>query len=168
MIATLIAGVVAVAGHTTTPTEPTSLGDAYFKFDSSALSDATWKTLEKPVAVARANPSVRLVLDSYCDPVGTAPYNIGLAIRRANAVRDAMVEMGVPAEQIVFAVYGENGLRRATYAGDRRVSVRESKQPLDAVIAFTFAHEGSAVTWGRPMTMAELAEAPDSVTISRR
>jgi outer membrane protein OmpA-like peptidoglycan-associated protein len=168
MMSTLIAAVVAAAGHTPAPTEQASLGDVHFKFDSSALSDTAWTQLEKPVAVARANPSVRLVLDAYCDPIGTAPYNIGLAIQRANAVRDALVEMGVPSEQIVFAIYGEDGFRRATYADDRRVSVRESKQPLNAIIAFTFAHDGSAVTWGKPMTMAQLAEAPEPVTISRR
>lgn len=168
MMSTLIAAVVAVAGHAAAPVEPPSLVDVHFEFDSSALADTTWAKLEKPVAVARANPSVRLVLDAYCDPIGTGPYNIGLAIRRATSVRDALVEMGVPAEQIVFGIYGEDGFRRATYAGDRRVSVRESRKPLDAVIAFTFAHHGTAVTWGKPMTMDELAKAPERVTISKR
>src|SRR5512141_1615926 len=123
MLSTLIAAVVGVATHAVAPIEPPSLGDVYFKFDSSALPDVTRTALEKPVAVARANPSVRLVLDAHCDPIGTAPYNIGLAIRRASAVRTALVEMGVPADQIVFAIFGEDGARRATFAADRRVSV---------------------------------------------
>jgi len=168
MLPTLIAAIVGVATHAAAPTEPASLGDVYFKFDSSALPDITRMALEKPVAVALANPSVRLVLDAHCDPIGTAPYNIGLAIRRAGAVRDALVEMGVPADQIVFGIYGEDGAPRATFAADRRVSVWESKQPLDRVIASTFSRGGTAVTWGKPMTMEQLAEAPEPVAISRR
>ena len=169
MLTSLIAAVIAVAGHEAPRTEPAaSVGEVFFKFDSAALSDAARAQLEKSVEFAIAHPSSRLVLDAHCDPIGTAPYNIGLAIRRATAVRVALIEMGVPDEQIILAFYGEDGARRATYAEDRRVAVWSSSAPLNAIIARTVADGGTGVTWGRPMTMAQLAEAPEAVAIGRR
>jgi len=169
MMTALFAAVLAVAGRAETRVKPVhALGEVFFKFDSAALSDTSRLRLQKPVEFAIANPSARLVLDAHCDPIGTAPYNIGLAIRRASSVRGALIEMGVPRDQIVLAFYGEDGVPRATYADDRRVTVWESRVPLNAVIARTFAGGGTAVTWGRPMTMEQLAEIPEAVAISKR
>ena len=170
MLTALIPTLLAVAGHVATRAEPAArpLGEVYFGFDSSALPDSSRAKLQKPVAFALANPSARLVLDAHTDPIGTAPYNIGLSIRRATSVRGALIEMGVPRNQIVLAYYGEDGASRASYAEDRRVTVWQSKAPLNAVIAQTFARGGTAVTWGRPMTMDQLAEKPSAVAISKR
>ena len=167
MMTVLFAAVIAVAGRAE-PKPVHALGEVFFKFDSSALSDTTRVRLQKPVAFAIANPSARLVLDAHCDPIGTAPYNIGLAIRRATSVRGALIDMGVPADQIVLAFYGEDGARRASHAQDRRVTVWESRASLNAVISHTFARGGTAVTWHHPRTVEQLAETPAAVAISKR
>ena len=166
MMTTLLSAVLAVVGHAATRTPPTqALGEVFFGFDSSDVP--TRASLQKPVAFAIAHPSARLVLDAHCDPIGTAPYNVALSVRRAEAVRYAMIDMGVPAQQIVLAFYGEDGAPRVTYAEDRRVTVWESRQPVNDIIARTFASGGTGVTWGRPMTVAELAETP-SRWVARR
>ena len=41
-------------------------------------------------------PTSGIVLSGFTDPIGTAPYNVGLAIRRARAIEDALVALGVP------------------------------------------------------------------------
>ena len=61
---------------------PPHAPEVLFEFDSSALPANTDARLAPTVAFARAHPRARVVLDAYCDPIGTAPYNIGLAIRR--------------------------------------------------------------------------------------
>ena len=103
------------------------------------------------------------MLDAHCDPIGTSPYNVGLAIRRAEAVRGQLTAMGVPADQVVFAVYGKDGQPAATHAEDRRVTVWSTREPLATVIDQTFAGHGTAVTWGRPLTVAQIDAAPESV-----
>jgi outer membrane protein OmpA-like peptidoglycan-associated protein len=158
-VALTAAAGAAASANTASPTAP-ALGEVHFQFDSSALANDAFAKLEGIVTYASAHPGARIVLDAHCDPIGTAPYNVGLAIRRAASVRDKLTAMGVPAEQIVFAVYGKNGALRATYADDRRVTVWSSTAPLTDVIATTFDGRGTAVTWTMPMTTAQIDAAP--------
>jgi outer membrane protein OmpA-like peptidoglycan-associated protein len=139
------------------------LGEVRFRFDSAALLASAPQRLDGAVRFAAAHPGHRIVLDAHCDPVGTSPYNVGLAIRRAESVRAQLVARGVPADQIVFAIYGKDGARRASYAGDRRVTLWPTREPLAAVIDHTLAGKGTAVTWNRPLTTAQVESAPQPV-----
>ena len=68
-----------------------------------------------------------------------------------------------PDEQIVFAIYGKDGEHRARYADDRRVTLWSTREPLSAVVAMTLAGRGTAVTWGKPLTTAEIDAAPEPI-----
>src|SRR5215468_5624336 len=129
------------------------LGEVKFRFDSAALPASAPQRLDGAVRFAASHPGHRIVLDAHCDPIGTSPYNVGLAIRRAESVRAQLVARGVPADQIVFA----------SYADDRRVTLWPTRQPLVAVIDHTLAGKGTAVTWNRPLTTAQLEAAPQPV-----
>jgi outer membrane protein OmpA-like peptidoglycan-associated protein len=137
-------------------TGPGALGELNFRFDSAALMDNAPGVLDKVVAYASANPENKIVLDAHCDPIGASTYNVKLAIHRAESVRDRLKAMGVPEDRVVFAIYGEDGARRATYAGDRRVTIWSTREPLAAVIDRTFAGKGEAVTWERPLSVAQI------------
>jgi outer membrane protein OmpA-like peptidoglycan-associated protein len=133
-----------------------ALGELYFRFDSAALMDDATGVLDKVVAFASANPDTRIVLDGHCDPIGASDYNVKLAIRRAESVRAELKTMGLPEDRIVFAIYGEDGAHRRTYAQDRRVTIWSTSEPLAAVIDHTFAGKGEAVTWQQALTIAEI------------
>jgi outer membrane protein OmpA-like peptidoglycan-associated protein len=64
----------------------------------------------------RQNPSLRVGLDGYAEPRGSAAYT--LSERRVAAVRDALVQAGVPAGNIQAGAFGDQGLKR-----DGRVEV---------------------------------------------
>jgi outer membrane protein OmpA-like peptidoglycan-associated protein len=64
------------------------------------------------------NPSLAVGLDGSMDPRGTDPRNQDLSDRRVRAIRDALVEAGVPSYRIQIGPYGETHL-----AQDRRVAV---------------------------------------------
>jgi len=140
-----------------------ALGEVKFRFDSAALPANAPQLLDGAVRFAAAHPGHRIVLDAHCDPVGTSPYNVGLAVRRAESVRAKLVARGVPADQIVLAIYGEDGARRATYADDRRVTLWPTREPLAQVIDHTLGGKGTAVTWNKPLTTAQLEAAPQPV-----
>ena len=139
------------------------LGELGFRFDSAVLPGNAPTKLDTTVAYAAANPTARIVLDAHCDPRGTSAYNVGLAVRRAQAVREQLIGAGVPDEQIVLAIYGKDGARRATYAEDRRVTVWSSRSSMAMLVDQTFAGRGAAVTWGRPLTVSQIESSPDSV-----
>ncbi len=162
MVLGALAAVAPVAQADRTAASP-SLGELKFRFDSSALPADAAQQLDGAVRFATAHPDQRIVLDAHCDPVGTSPYNVGLAIRRAESVRGQLVARGVPADQIVLAIYGKDGARRATYADDRRVSLWPTRQPLVAVIDHTLAGNGTSVTWNKPLTTAQLESRPEPV-----
>jgi outer membrane protein OmpA-like peptidoglycan-associated protein len=163
----LAATLAAAAFGTSALAAGTSGNEVFFSFDSSTLNPGADSTLDHVVRVAHSAPDTRIVLDAHCDPVGTAPYNTGLAIRRAEAVRDALIAKGVDSSRIVFAVYGEDGMQRATHAEDRRVGIMLTKQSVASVIDTTFADHGTAVTWERPMTMAQI-ETPITTSVASR
>lgn len=139
------------------------LGEVHFAFDSSELPSSENDVLAPAATFAQTHADARIVLDAHCDPIGTAPYNVGLAIRRAETVRDRLIALGVPSEQVVFAVYGKAGADRPTYAEDRRVTLWATREPLADVITRTFDGGGPAVTWEQPLTTAQVDAAPAPV-----
>jgi outer membrane protein OmpA-like peptidoglycan-associated protein len=133
-----------------------ALGELKFRFDSAALQADAPDALDRVAAFASENRDAKIVLDAHTDPIGTSDYNVKLAIRRAESVRTALKAKGVDADQIVFAIYGEDGRRRASYADDRRVTIWPTREALAALIDHTFAGKGTAVTWERPLSVAQI------------
>jgi outer membrane protein OmpA-like peptidoglycan-associated protein len=73
--------------------------DALFSFDSATPDRSATQTLE-PLALDARNRHLRIAITGYASPDGgTADYNRALSQRRADAVRDILVDLGVPADQ---------------------------------------------------------------------
>ncbi|MCL4811522.1 MAG: peptidoglycan-associated lipoprotein Pal [Vicinamibacteraceae bacterium] len=83
------------------------LEDVFFAFDSSELSEPARQSLSKNQDWLRKWTSTRISIEGHCDSRGTSEYNIALGERRANAVRDYLVSLGVPAERIITVSKGE-------------------------------------------------------------
>ncbi len=67
-------------------------------------------------------------LEGHTDERGSREYNIALGERRANAVRQVMIAMGVSPQQIRVVSYGEerpaaSGQDEQSYALNRRVEI---------------------------------------------
>ena len=159
----LVGALVAMLAPSAFADPVNTLGEVHFKFDSAVLPGEAPALLRDAVNYATAHPDTRIVLDAHCDPIGTSPYNVGLAIRRAESVRAQLTAMGVPEAQVVFSIYGKDGAPRASYAADRRVAVWPTHEPLASVIDQTFAGHGTAVTWAQPLTVAQIDAAPAPV-----
>jgi outer membrane protein OmpA-like peptidoglycan-associated protein len=132
------------------------VSEVFFAFDSAELKPMWAELMLLPItAWAKEHPSGTIVLDGNTDPIGAATYNIRLSARRAESVRDKLIEMGVDGDRVVMALYGEYGLQRTTYALDRRVTIWTTYDPLYAIIDSSLVR-GKAVLWSKPVTYAEL------------
>ena len=81
--------------------------DAFFEFDSFALSVDAQDALAVTAAWMRTHPDVALMIEGHADERGTQQYNLALGERRANIARDYLITLGVDPVRITTISYGE-------------------------------------------------------------
>lgn len=100
------------------------LSSVFFAYDSSVLSEDTKDTLKENVEWIKDNSRVsRVELEGHCDPMGSEAYNIGLGLRRAQAVKTYLVSLGVSEDKFSIVSYGEERpLSQTDNSKNRRVN----------------------------------------------
>lgn len=78
-----------------------------FGYDSADLSPEARGIVEKWAKVLNQAGGTRVVVEGHCDERGTREYNLALAARRAQAVRDYLVSLGVSGARIETISYGK-------------------------------------------------------------
>lgn len=109
----------------------TPLARAYqvlFALDSAALSDSAQNALQEITDHVLSGDVVRIEATGHADASGFRDYNMALSQKRAEAVRDSLIGMGVDAEVIAIYWKGEEELLIATEDGvpeprNRRVEI---------------------------------------------
>ena len=94
------------AGTTATPAS-SPLKEIYFQFDRYDLNTDARETLKTNAGWLRSNPSSRIEIEGHCDERGTNEYNLALGAKRAQAAKDYLVSLGIPAERVSTISYGE-------------------------------------------------------------
>jgi outer membrane protein OmpA-like peptidoglycan-associated protein len=79
-----------------------------YKFDRSALTDASINKFNQVAALLINNPSLRLKISAYTDSTGSEEYNQNLSWRRAKATMAELMAKGVSKEQIQTFGGGES------------------------------------------------------------
>jgi outer membrane protein OmpA-like peptidoglycan-associated protein len=80
----------------------------FFDWDSATLSDQALSTIKQAAAQSRTLRSTRITATGHTDKSGPESYNMALSLRRANAVKNALVREGVPAAEIAVIGRGES------------------------------------------------------------
>jgi peptidoglycan-associated lipoprotein len=96
-----------------------------FETDSHSLTAAATATLDKQSAWLKRYPQWRITIEGHADARGTREYNLALGDRRATAVRNYLVNQGIPAQRITTLSYGKErpvalGSNEAAWAENRR------------------------------------------------
>jgi OmpA-OmpF porin, OOP family len=91
----------------------------FFDWDRSNLSQQALNTIRQAAAAFKARGQARITATGHTDTSGPEAYNMALSLRRANAVKDALVREGVPAQAITVIGRGEAGLLVQTADGVR-------------------------------------------------
>jgi len=84
-----------------------NLETVYFNLDDATLQDSAKASLTKNATYLKRWTSIRFTVEGHCDERGTAEYNLGLGERRANAVKDYLVSLGVTADRMTVVSKGK-------------------------------------------------------------
>jgi len=82
----------------------------FFDWDRSNLSQQALTTIQQAANAFKAKGNARITATGHTDTTGPEAYNMALSLRRANAVKDALVRDGVPAQAITVVGMGKRGL----------------------------------------------------------
>jgi peptidoglycan-associated lipoprotein len=86
----------------------TNVGDRiFFDFDSIQLRGDARATLEKQSEWLRQNAGVVVWIEGHADERGTREYNLALGERRATAIRDYLVALGVDQSRMKTRSFGK-------------------------------------------------------------
>ena len=87
--------------------ETAAIMPVYFDYDAYVIPAGEVAKISSAADFLRANPAIVLVVEGNCDERGTAEYNMSLGEYRAQSVREQLVTLGVDAQRIQTASYGE-------------------------------------------------------------
>ncbi len=109
--------------------------DVKFDFDKSVVKPESYDDIRSLADFMKQYPQTSTVVEGHTDSIGTDAYNQGLSERRANAVRDVLVnQYGIEGSRVDTVGYGESRpvADNATDAGraiNRRVEAEVEARP---------------------------------------
>jgi len=79
----------------------------HFDFGKHSIKREYIPLLNEVVKTLKENPNVKVRIEGFTDNIGPKAYNDRLSLRRAQAVRDYLIEAGIPADRIEVAGFGK-------------------------------------------------------------
>ena len=97
----------------------------YFDVDSATVKSSEKSKLDAVATGFKSQTAGDLLVEGHCDDRGTEGYNLSLGDRRANALREYLVNLGVSADKIHTVSFGEaqpavTGTGDAVWSKNRR------------------------------------------------
>jgi peptidoglycan-associated lipoprotein len=83
------------------------LADVYFDLDKSDLRDDAKGPLQRDADWLKKWVSTQVSIEGHCDSRGSGEYNLALGSRRANAVKEYLASLGVPAARLTVISKGK-------------------------------------------------------------
>ena len=98
----------------------------YFSYDSFTLTSEMKEVLDRAAGWLSMNSGVVIQIEGHCDERGTFEYNMNLGQKRADAVREYLVQKGINADRLYTISYGEErplelGTSNDSFSRNRRV-----------------------------------------------
>ena len=98
----------------------------YFAFDDYSLNAQSQTNLDEVARYMNNNSDVQVKLEGHCDERGSTEYNLALGQRRAQSVKDYLVQLGIDESRLPTISYGEEkpaveGSNEAAWSQNRRV-----------------------------------------------
>ena len=90
------------------PKPESGLADVFFDFDQYAIRPDAVPVLEENAGLLKDTyKNFSVLVEGHCDDRGTVEYNLELGKRRAQAVKDYLVDLGIEESRIQIVSYGK-------------------------------------------------------------
>jgi peptidoglycan-associated lipoprotein len=104
---------------------PLAAYTVYFDFDRSAIRSSETAKIESVASYLKGNPGVGVLIEGHCDERGTEQYNLSLGERRALAIREYLINLGIDGNRVYTISFGEDrpadlGRDESAWAKNRR------------------------------------------------
>ena len=114
----------------------------YFDLDQSSLRNDARETLQKNYQALKSHPDWEVLIEGNCDERGTTEYNLGLGQRRAAAVRQYYISLGIAGNRVATISYGKeksvcDGHAEDCWAKNRRADTKAHVNPDKAAAPAT-------------------------------
>jgi len=80
----------------------------YFEFDRSAVRQAEQSKIQAVAKALQERPSAKVQIEGHCDERGTEEYNRSLGERRALAIREYLINLGIGGDRVFTMSFGED------------------------------------------------------------
>ena len=94
-----------------TPTEEElfsqNVKDIYFDYDADNLRPDQQSSLQGDATFLNQHANIQFTIEGHCDERGSTEYNLALGDRRANTVKNALIQAGVNSSRIKTISYGK-------------------------------------------------------------
>ena len=102
------------------------IGDRiYFDTDKYNITSAAAFVLESQANWLKSTPGFQLIVEGHCDERGTREYNLALGEKRAQAVKNYLIGLGINPDRVSTISYGKErpavvGSNDGAWAQNRR------------------------------------------------
>lgn len=79
----------------------------FFEYDHSDITPDARQILQRQAEWLKRYPNVSVTIEGHTDERGTREYNLSLGERRAQAVKNVLIALGIPASAISTISYGK-------------------------------------------------------------
>ena len=103
-----------------------NVGDrVFFNYDSAELDNDAQELLQDQVAWLKQYTDVSVIIEGHCDERGTREYNLALGEKRAQSVKNYIINLGISADRVSTISYGKErpavvGSNDGAWAQNRR------------------------------------------------
>ena len=81
--------------------------DAYFDYDKADIRPDARAALSTTADFLKKYPRFKVTIEGHCDERGSTEYNLGLGDRRASAVKQFLVSLGISGDRLNTVSYGK-------------------------------------------------------------
>ena len=103
-----------------------NVGDrVFFNYDSAELDTDAQELLQDQVAWLKQYSDVSVIIEGHCDERGTREYNLALGEKRAQSVKNYLINLGISSDRVSTISYGKErpavvGSNDGAWAQNRR------------------------------------------------